>query len=375
MNVLDRVEKAIQERLSELRGLQARGRKVVAVLAAQAPPFELVEATGCTPVRLLWGGDAALEARGLRYVKNEACSLLKGILGAVSTGVGIVPDAVVVPGTCDQLRRSEEIFSRDLGLRTYALGVPRAHDAPRAAGRMEKELRWLGRELASFSGAKDLDADVLESRVTLWNEARSVLAHVAESSKTGRLGGGEAMALARSISILSPETFLALAEEVLAAAEGKSISRSTPLILAGPPALLGDDLVSRLIEDSDRGRIVGDASETGCFPHLSPVETEGDPLTALAKAANRFPLGCGFKRPDGGFVSAVRRMGGAEGIVYKSLSFCAPWNHQAARFRKIFGLPFLAIEGDYSGGQESRLKTRIEAFIESLEMRRSPAQG
>ncbi|MCU0723476.1 MAG: 2-hydroxyacyl-CoA dehydratase family protein [Planctomycetes bacterium] len=51
------------------------------------------------------------------------------------------------------------------------------------------------------------------------------------------------------------------------------------------------------------------------------------------------------------------------------MSFCAPWNHQAARFREEFGLPFLSLEGDYSEGQESRLRTRIEAFLEALERR------
>ena len=371
MKIRDRIEKAIRERLDELQDFRAGGGKVVAVAAAFAPPFEMVEAAGAVPVRLLWGGDASLEARGLRFLKNEACSLLKGILGAVASGVGIVPDAVVVGGACDQLRRSEEIFARDLGLPTFALAVPRAHGLPGAPERMRAELEWLGAELASFTGGNALSLDVLGERIAVWNRARRALGALDAARRSGGPGSAGTADLARSLWVLGPERFLSLTAD-LALPPASTEGRTAPLLLTGPPILLGDDLALKILEASGKGRIAADVCETGLHPHGAEVSLEGDPLVALAGSANAFPLGCGFKRPDEAFLAAVRAeavKAGVEGILFKGLSFCAPWNHQAARFRRAFGLPFLALEGDYSGGQECRLKTRIEAFLESLEMR------
>jgi benzoyl-CoA reductase/2-hydroxyglutaryl-CoA dehydratase subunit BcrC/BadD/HgdB len=385
---------ALGERKEQVRILQARGAKVVGVLAALAPPLELLEAAGGVPFRLLWGGAGELETRGLRLLKNEACSLLKGILGAVSSGEGVRPDAVVVGGACDQLRRSAELFSRDLGVPAFELDVPRAHRVPGAAERLRAEFEWLGEELAEFAGAGAFDPGRLKDRIRAWNEARRALRLLDEARRAGKADPAAVLEIARASWILEPETVARLAGELLGggarvepAPDGPPSTlhplpspplragRACPgarLLLTGPPVLFGDDLAAAIVAKSGKGWIAGDVSETGLFPHLEEIDEAGDPLAALAEAANRFPLGCGFKRPDDAFLEAVRRAArdaSAEAILCKGLSFCAPWNHQAARFRNEFGLPFLALEGDYSEGQESRLRTRIEAFLEALERR------
>ncbi len=367
----NRIREALERREEELQTLQGEGRKIIATLAAFAPPFELIEATGGVPLRLLEGGEADFETRGLRLLKNEACSLLKGVLGALSSGSGLRPDAVVVGGACDQLRRAAEVISRDLGLPVFEFSVPRAHGNQGAQERLRHEMEWLGRELAHFCRGAPFDPGALGHRVRAWNRARRAARRLDESRGAGRLAGREALALARSIWRLGPEAFLEAAGTIEASLPpAPEVSPpGVPLLFTGPPVLWGDDTIADFLEASGRGRIAGDVLETGTYPHLEEADENGDPLEALAQRANRFPLGCGFKRPDGAFVEAVRqeaRRWGAKGVVYKSLSFCAPWNHQASRFKKIWGLPLLALEGDYAAGQTTRLKTRIEAFLEAL---------
>jgi len=371
--IAERIEKAVRRREEELKGLQTEGIPVVGTLASFAPPFEIVEAAGCVPVRLLHGGASDFETRGLRYLKNESCSLLKGIFGALASGEGVRPDAVVVGGACDQLRRAEEIFGRDFGIPTFALDVPRAHGLPGSAARLRGELLWLSKELASLSGSLPPGAGVLETRLRAWSRARDAMRLVDRKRREGVIDGSDALFLARSAWILSPESFVELCHSILDASDPAPPCRSAKkLLLTGPPVLLEDGLVFRVLRSLGGAEIVSDVMETGIFPHSSDVEEGADPWKTLADRANLFPMGCGFKRPDTAFVEAVRSAlieGGLDGVLFKSLSFCAPWNHQASRFRRLFPKPFLALEGDYSKGQESRVKTRLGAFLESLVLR------
>lgn len=59
----------------------------------------------------------------------------------------------------------------------------------------------------------------------------------------------------------------------------------------------------------------------------------------------------------------------ADGVIHFSLSFCQPYNLEGVRVQKALqkaGVPVLLLEGDYTEEQAGQLKTRIEAFVETL---------
>lgn len=370
VNLLAAIDAALADRVREIETLRRSGRRAVGVLAAHAPPFELLEAAGAIPLRYLWGGTSAFETRGLRLLKNEACSLLKGIAGALASGEGVRPDAFVIGGACDQLRRFAEIVRRDLEIPVFELDLPRAHALPGSAGRLRDELDGLARELEAFPGLEPVVEETLASRIGAWNRSRESLARLAGQAARGMMGGAEALALARSVWVLGPERFVDLAARIEGSGgEGAAAGSSRALAFCGPPLLFGGERAAQLLGRERPWRLAFDLSETGFFPHGEPIEAGEDPLGALAERANRFPLACGFKRPDAAFLRALEGEGRPEaaGVVCGSLSFCAPWNHQMTRFRRrTGGRPFLGLEGDFADAQESRLKTRIGAFLESL---------
>jgi benzoyl-CoA reductase/2-hydroxyglutaryl-CoA dehydratase subunit BcrC/BadD/HgdB len=64
------------------------------------------------------------------------------------------------------------------------------------------------------------------------------------------------------------------------------------------------------------------------------------------------------------------RESGAEGIVHYCLQFCHTYNIEAIKIQEAcaeVGIPFLAIESDYSPEDVGQLQTRIEAFLEQIE--------
>lgn len=373
--VMEAVESALERRREALSRRQAHGTVVVGTLAAFAPPHEIIEACGCVPVRLLEGGLSHDETRGLRYVKNEACSLLKGMFGALSSRGALRPNVLILGGACDQLRRAAEVFCRDLNVPVFELFVPRHHHTATSRNRLEAELRWVTSELAAHSGTDAPDDRRLRERVTAWNRARRRMKDVAEALRLGSLTGREALSLARSLWVLGPEGFQDLVGAVDLGARPRK-SRAIPVLLTGPPVLFDDEILLRTVEASDHGRVAWDVNEIGCHPHLGEVDAGGDPWHALAGRADAFPLACGFKRPDTAFLTSLEEgvaRSGARGVILKGLSFCAPWNHQASRFKERAGVPVLVVEADFSKGQESRVKNRIEAFLEALSRRERSA--
>ena len=64
------------------------------------------------------------------------------------------------------------------------------------------------------------------------------------------------------------------------------------------------------------------------------------------------------------------RDSGAEGIIDYCLQFCHTYNIEAVKLREACakeGIPFMAIETDYSPEDVGQLQTRVEAFLEQIQ--------
>lgn len=64
---------------------------------------------------------------------------------------------------------------------------------------------------------------------------------------------------------------------------------------------------------------------------------------------------------------------GAEGIIYESMKFCDFWAFERALASHImneeYGWPVLSIDRPYMARSSGQLRTRLQAFVESLEIK------
>lgn len=64
----------------------------------------------------------------------------------------------------------------------------------------------------------------------------------------------------------------------------------------------------------------------------------------------------------------------AEGIIYEQMKYCDYWGFERALVSHImhdeFGWPVLSIDRLYNNGNSGQLRTRVQAFVESLEIKR-----
>ncbi len=65
---------------------------------------------------------------------------------------------------------------------------------------------------------------------------------------------------------------------------------------------------------------------------------------------------------------------GAEGIIYEQMKYCDYWGFERALVSHImhdeYGWPVLSVDRLYNNGNSGQLRTRVQAFVESLEIKR-----
>lgn len=64
----------------------------------------------------------------------------------------------------------------------------------------------------------------------------------------------------------------------------------------------------------------------------------------------------------------------AEGVIYEQLKFCEYWGYERALASHIitndFGIPSVTVDRQYTANASGQLRTRVQAFVESLEIKR-----
>ncbi len=67
--------------------------------------------------------------------------------------------------------------------------------------------------------------------------------------------------------------------------------------------------------------------------------------------------------------------GQLDGILYHTVKFCDNFSFEYAEYKKTSDVPLLAIETDATTGSEGQIRTRMEAFLEEINMKKRTADG
>ncbi len=74
------------------------------------------------------------------------------------------------------------------------------------------------------------------------------------------------------------------------------------------------------------------------------------------------------------YVNALAKEYGADGIIYQQIKFCDPWAYEKMLgshiLREDFGYPVLAVDRPYVIGSSGQMRTRVQAFVESMEIKK-----
>ena len=370
MELIPRVtfEQIRHERVEEIAAARRQGAKVVGYFCIYAP-VELVQASGAIPVRLMRGGHAAEEA-GERYLRADACSFCSACMGNFELApVYKQADAVLSVNTCDMMRRLPEAIERHFGVPVFQLYMPRTSEPlPHRLAGFRRQLEHLAGGLLGLTGSA-AGVERLESEITAFNRLRDMLRQASDTRRADSplLSGGTMLDIEATAWLLGPVKSLSLIEEVLrmVAARPRQEGRKPRLMLGGSMLTEDDRWLLDLVEE--KADIVTDILCTGTRWFAEDVPADGMSLDRLARFY--FSRPCMHRRPNTDlyrYTQTLVRDFRVQGLVYKTLLYCDPWNFEARRLQEALGIPMLHLDTDYSTENREQVRTRVEAFLETL---------
>ena len=142
-----------------------------------------------------------------------------------------------------------------------------------------------------------------------------------------------------------------------------------------------DDVdVVRLIEESG-AYVCADRFCYGSFPGRDPIvlTEDEDALTQICRQymyrgqCPRFMNQAKIQERRR-YVASLAEEYQADGIIYEQMKFCDPWAYEkmvgSHVLREDYGYPVLAVDRPYAIGVSGQMRTRVQAFVESIEIKK-----
>ncbi len=367
-------------RVKELMDHKAAGGKVFGTFCVYVPE-EVIVAAGGIAVGLCGGSDFSVPT-GEQILPRNLCALIKSLVGFKLSGVCPyfqASDIVIGETTCDGKKKAWEIL--DEYVPTYVMDLPNS----RTAADRELWISELGRfvqKVQEVTG-NTVTPERLAEATALLNRKRASLDRLFQLRKArpAPISGLDAL-LAVQISFYDdPARFTLKTNELcdelekrVQAGQGVAPAGAKRILYAGTPMPIPFWTISSLIEGAG-AVVVAEESCTGTrllAGGSTAIPGDGVDQQLAAIADRQLQTNCACFTPNGARIDDILRLAKeyqADGVIHFSLSFCQPYQLEGIRVQRALqqaGIPVLMLDGDYTQEQAGQLKTRIEAFVETL---------
>ncbi len=323
------------------------------------------------PVRLHAPGVAGTEIANI-YLSNFICTYCRSLLEfAVDDRFDLIQGWVFVPSCAHMQRLYDNFVYLKKPEFCHILDVPRKVTEATLSWQME-ELKILADKFSAYFSV-NMGEESLNNAIDEWNIFVEVIQAIGELRKqtdpiiTGTEFHSMIMAALVSPKDLILPTILAFKKQL---EQRKSVGKYRARLMVAGGHLHNPEFI-RIIE-SQGGLVAADLFCTSSIPGFSRVETNGDPIYALAKHSFTKTM-CprmmeDFDRRLELIIDTVKQYH-IDGVVLEIIKFCDLWGVDSmpmvSALRKE-GIPVLKLEREYSLGGEGQLRTRVQAFMESM---------
>jgi benzoyl-CoA reductase/2-hydroxyglutaryl-CoA dehydratase subunit BcrC/BadD/HgdB len=381
LRTLEKINAAVLRRPEELKKARTEGRKVVGWLNYNVPE-ELIYAAGLIPVHLGTGGDNRLVELGARYISVMYCVFTRQAVGLFADGKDDYiknTDAVFIDVTCKQLYRVAELIKHYFNVNAEIIGVPYNYQVPAGREYLRSEFKALAGKLENISGKK-IDQDALSRSINLFGSIRTAIRKLYKIQAKPRtpISWHETYDVVQAGYYLDKDVYLGLLDELLLELENapnnSAVSADYPrLLVSGSVIPPKDRKILELLENSG-ARIVIDDLWSGFAPYLD-TDIAGNRIEDIADAyLDRHPHGS-LPTMD---INADKRLSNIkklaaeyaiDGVLFHTLRYCDCFTFKASETKSVLresNIPFLEIHTEYAGSDLEAIRTRVEAFTESL---------
>ncbi len=350
-------------------------------------PEVLLNLPGCFASRLRAPGTGSIDV-GTYYMSSKICSYTRSILERGIEGGFDYLDALLSSETCQMMHRGHEHFEiLDLVKKNNPrffmtmMDVP-FNDSPAAIDHYEEQLRTkLLYPLHDKLGV-DTSDDAILAAIEAHNELCSLVRELGDMRKRDDppITGYEFHVI-QLVTLTCPQYLIMdKLRETLEEVRTRETDGKRPrarIVLTGSE--IDDPEFTKLLEDCGAA-VVADRYCYGSLPGREEIEIlHGEtPLRAVARhylKTSQCPRFMNRGKADGRkeYIRELVREYKADGVIYNQMKFCEFWSYErvlgAHVLSEEMGIPTIGIERDYTLASAGQLRTRFQAFIESLEIK------
>lgn len=370
---LSRARELYEHRGLRARELAAEGRKVVGYFCCYTP-VELLTALDLVPYRIQGGAGSPLKQAD-QYLESIMCPYVRSCFDLALGGQYDFFSGAVIPHTCDAMHRIYDIWKYYLKPPySHCLTVPHmTHQA--SFDYFQRELEGLKMSLERFAGRVASQED-LDEAIRLHNGSRGLLRELYELRKPEPplISGTEVTRVLLAGMTVPIQEFNSLLEEVIAEVRGRTPGTDgRPRILVVGSEVDEISLI-RLAEDSGADVVMDDLC-TGSRSFWEDVDPARGVIEALA-ARYLGGLTCPCTYRTGKATERFKYLEdyvsgwGIEGVLLYTIRYCDTYQLDAPELKDYMerlGLPVLYLEDDYVMPPLGQWKTRMEAFLETID--------
>jgi len=365
-----------------LKEIRAGGTKIIAYLAHDNIPEELIDAAGFFPLRMMFGGNDELMDASHEYLPASTCSFAQSSIGLFSLKPNLYQfldqvDYFIVSNHCVSDICASEIISKYYDIPRIDFYVSYTKNV-NSLKYFKLELLDFKNQLEELSGQKINDHDLISS-MQKYNEYKIILKEINELE----ILGSEKLKIIQKAMLYGPRSIEELKEEIqiLKKEPSNHLKNLKPILLTGCSAFIGDPLIDWIEEGG--GNVVFFDTWIGNHYYSQIIDekkinSSEDPLDLLVTRfkdniygdhtvtqflGNKIAFMEDFNR------KYEEKTGKKVGVINHIIKFCDHMSLMSPflkeRLQEI-GIQVLNLEKDYSRANRGQLSTRIEAFLEMI---------
>jgi len=352
------------------------GGKVVGYFCSYGPE-EVITAAGMVPMRVRATGSTSTELADA-YLSSINCSFCRHAFNAGLTGDYDFLEGVVWLNNCDHVRRIYDNWWRKVD-------TPLAHMMSLPKMTTDTQVEWFRDEIVNFKEALEkhlgveITDDKLRDAIKVHNETRRLLRQLYDMRKSDAppITGAESLAVVVASTCMPRAEFNKMLKELLDELKGAEGIKDYKVRLMLVGSILDDPEYVKVIEDMG-GLVVTDSLCFGTRIFWTDVdEKEKDPLQALAKYYIQDKPACPRmfdQQPSRSkLVQDMVKEFKVDGVIGLRMVMCDLWTGELFMMDKDLKaakIPLIRLEREYAVVGAGQLRTRAQAFIESIGGRR-----
>jgi benzoyl-CoA reductase/2-hydroxyglutaryl-CoA dehydratase subunit BcrC/BadD/HgdB len=349
-------------------------------------PEELIYATGARPVRLCAGSYDSVEV-GEDHLPDVACPMVKSEMGFSTLPILDFYqkcDMVALPTSCDWKMKIGEMMAEHHDV--HMLNLPRIKEIESSRHFWLEEVKRFKLALEKHTGIK-INRKRLQHAIRRIQRAQLEVHRFHEIRKhiPAVIHGRDALEVLNAYFYDEVEPWIEALQKLNKELEQRITDQNyvakptaTRLMLTGSPMVFPNWKIPSIIEELGAVLVTDEFCTSGRYLSDMVSVDEGTLNDMLHAIADRYMLPCSCptfstttERRDR--IVQLAKDYKVEGVIYHVLKGCHPYDIEMKTIETLLqkkGIPMLKVETDYAPQDVEQLRTRIEAFTETLKGRK-----